>query len=171
MHFAAGFIRICRLICQPVLKKMRTFSAKASGHKQDWRLVDAEGQILGRLAASLAHHLRGKHKPEYTPHVDVGDYIVVVNAEKIAVSTEQKAEHKLYHRHSGYPGGLKSIALKDMRARRPEQMLRLAVRGMLPRTSLGRAMLRKLKIYAGQEHPHGAQQPRPLQFSNVSTDG
>jgi large subunit ribosomal protein L13 len=125
-------------------------------------VVDATGQTLGRLATQIADVLRGKRKPEYTPHVDVGDFVIVVNAEKIFVSGNKRAE-KRYYRHSGYPGGLRSRSLGEMLARRPEEVIRLAVKGMLPRTRLGRAQLRKLKVYAGPDHPHAAQQPEPME--------
>lgn len=144
---------------------MKTFSAKAEEVRHDWVLVDAEGQTLGRLATQLASRLRGKHKPEYTPHVDTGDYIVVVNAEKIAV-TGKKLSDKMYYRHTGYIGNLKSTNLQDLLARKPEEVLRLAVKGMMPRGPLGRAMQTKLKIYAGTEHPHAAQQPAVLDLQS-----
>ncbi|MBC6429246.1 MAG: 50S ribosomal protein L13 [Cellvibrionales bacterium] len=140
---------------------MKTFSANPATVKRDWFVVDAAGQTLGRLAAQIASRLRGKHKPEYTPHVDTGDYIVVVNAGQVQV-TGAKATKKTYYRHSGYPGGLKSTHFAKMLAEHPDRPLRLAVKGMLPRGPLGRAMLRKLKIYADSEHPHAAQQPQPL---------
>jgi large subunit ribosomal protein L13 len=125
-------------------------------------VVDASGQTLGRLSTQIATVLRGKHKPDYTPHIDVGDFVIVVNAEKISV-TGRKLEEKRYYRHSGYPGGLRSRTLAEMLERRPEEVIRLAVRGMLPRTRLGRAQLRKLKVYAGPEHPHEAQKPEPME--------
>lgn len=124
-------------------------------------MVDADGKTLGRLAAEIAHRLRGKHKAEYTPHVDTGDYIVVVNAEKVAV-TGNKAKNKMYHHHTGYIGNLKSFSFEKLIERAPERVIETAVRGMLPRNSLGRTMMKKLKIYAGSEHPHAAQQPQPL---------
>ena len=142
---------------------MKTFSAKPREVQRDWYLVNAQGKTLGRLATEIARRLRGKHKPEYTPHVDTGDYIVVVNAEKIRV-TGTKLRKKIYHRHTGYIGNLKSETLKDKLKREPEQVLKLAVKGMLPRNPLGRRMLRKLKIVRGEEHPHVAQQPRPLEL-------
>ena len=141
---------------------MKTYSAKKGEITREWYVVDAEGQILGRLATQIADRLRGKGKPSYTPHVDTGDFVVVVNAEKIAV-TGKKLEQKRYYRHSGYPGGLRSRTLNDMLERRPEEVLRLAVKGMLPRNRLGRAQLRKLKIYAGPDHPHAAQKPEPME--------
>jgi large subunit ribosomal protein L13 len=141
---------------------MKTYVATPSTRERNWLVVDASGKTLGRLATQIAEVLRGKRKPEYTPHIDVGDFVVVVNAEKIAV-TGNKREQKRYYRHSGYPGGLRSRTLGDMLERRPEEVIRLAVKGMLPRTSLGRAQLRKLKIYAGPEHPHAAQKPESLE--------
>ena len=126
--------------------------------ERNWLLVDANGPALGRLATQIADALRGKHKPEYTPHVDTGDFVVVVNAEKISVTGNKRAD-KLYYRHSGYPGGIKSRTLDDMLERRPEEVIRLAVKGMLPRNRLARKQLTKLKVYAGPDHPHAAQQP------------
>jgi large subunit ribosomal protein L13 len=140
---------------------MKTYSAKAADVRHDWYVVDAEGKTLGRLASEIAHRLRGKHKAEYTPHVDTGDYIVVVNAEKVRV-TGSKRTDKMYHRHTGYPGGLKSLSFQKLIDKAPERVLQGAVKGMLPRNPLGRAMFRKLKVYAGAEHPHAAQQPQPL---------
>jgi len=140
---------------------MNTISAKADGVKRDWYVVDATDKTLGRLSAELAHRLRGKHKTIYTPHVDTGDYLVVVNAEKIAV-TGNKLEDKNYHRFTGYVGNLKTTSLKDMLARHPERVIEIAVKGMLPKNPLGRAMYRKLKVYAGPNHPHTAQQPQTL---------
>ena len=142
---------------------MKTFSAKPHEVQHDWYLVNAQGRILGRLATEIARRLRGKHKPEYTPHVDTGDYIVVVNAEKIRV-TGTKLKNKIYHRHTGYIGNLKSESLQSMLERAPEQVLKLAVKGMMPRNPLGRQMLRKLKIVRGEDHPHVAQQPQPLEL-------
>lgn len=142
---------------------MKTFSAKPQNVEHNWLLLDAEGQTLGRMATEIATRLRGKHKPEYTPHVDTGDYIVVVNAEKVRV-TGNKAKAKMYHHHSGFPGGLKSFSFEKLIERSPERVLKLAVKGMLPRTPLGRAMFKKLKVYAGNEHPHAAQQPQTLQL-------
>jgi large subunit ribosomal protein L13 len=140
---------------------MKTFSAKAEEVQRDWYIVDAAEKTLGRLASEIAHRLRGKHKAEYTPHVDTGDYIVVVNAEKIQV-TGNKAAGKIYHSHTGYPGGLKSISFEKLIDKAPERIIQGAVKGMLPRNPLGRAMFKKLKVYAGTEHPHTAQQPQPL---------
>ncbi|EGN74862.1 ribosomal protein L13, bacterial type [Idiomarina sp. A28L] len=142
---------------------MKTFVAKAETVKRDWFVVDADGKTLGRLATEIATRLRGKHKPEYTPHVDTGDYIVVVNAEKITV-TGNKAKNKIYHSHSGYPGGLKSISFEKLQAKKPEMIIEAAVKGMLPRGPLGRAMFRKLKVFAGPEHAHVAQQPKTLEI-------
>ena len=140
---------------------MKTFNAKAEEVQRDWFVVDAEEKTLGRLASEIAHRLRGKHKAEYTPHVDTGDYIVVVNAEKIRV-TGAKASDKIYYNHTGYPGGLKSLSFEKLIEKAPERVLQRAVKGMLPRNHLGRAMFKKLKVYAGPEHPHSAQQPQPL---------
>lgn len=140
---------------------MKTFIAKPQNVEHNWLLLDAEGQTLGRMAAEIASRLRGKHKPEYTPHVDTGDYIVVINAEKVTV-TGNKVKDKIYHSHSAFPGGLKSIAFGQLVDRAPERVIKLAVKGMLPRTPLGRAMFKKLKVYAGNEHPHTAQQPQAL---------
>ncbi len=140
---------------------MKTFSAKAAEVNREWYLVDANGKTLGRIAAEIARRLRGKHKPEYTPHVDTGDYVVVVNAEKVAV-TGNKAKNKIYHAHSGYPGGLKSMTFEKLIDKAPERTIESAVKGMLPRNPLGREMFRKLKVYAGSEHPHTAQQPQLL---------
>ena len=137
---------------------MKTFSAKAENVDRKWLLVDAAGLTLGRLASEVAHRLRGKHKPEYTPHVDTGDYIVIINAEKVRV-TGNKQEGKIYYRHTGYPGGIKQTSFKEMIERRPERVLEIAIRGMLPKNPLGRDVLRKLKVYAGAEHPHVAQSP------------
>jgi len=140
---------------------MKTFSAKPAEVKRDWYLVDANGKTLGRLATEIARRLRGKHKPEYTPHVDTGDYIVVINAEKIH-TTGNKLADKMYYRHTGYIGNMKSISLAKLLQKAPEQVLQTAVKGMLPKNPLGRAMFRKLKVYAGTEHSHQAQQPKPL---------
>ena len=145
----------------PILSTMKTYNAKPHEVEQNWLLVDAEGQTLGRMASGIATRLRGKHKAEYTPHVDTGDYVVVINAEKVKV-TGNKATDKIYHSHSGYPGGLKSISFEKLQERSPEKVIKLAVKGMLPRTPLGRAMFKKLKVYAGTDHPHGAQQPKTV---------
>ena len=140
---------------------MKTYNAKPGEIAREWYLVDAQGQTLGRLATTIADTLRGKNKPQFTPHVDTGDFVVVVNAEKIAV-TGNKLDQKRYYRHSGYPGGLKERSLRDQLERRPTEVLRKAVKGMLPRNRLARQQITKLKIYAGPEHPHSAQQPKPL---------
>ena len=140
---------------------MKTFSAKPSDIKRDWYLVDATGKTLGRLATEIAIRLRGKHKPEYTPHMDTGDYIVVINAKDVRV-TGNKAEDKMYYRHSGYPGGIKSISFNKLRQSKPERIIETAVKGMLPKGPLGREMYRKLKVYRGADHKHAAQQPMPL---------
>ena len=142
---------------------MKTYSAKTGEVSHDWYVVDAAGKTLGRLAAEIAHRLRGKHKPEFTPHVDTGDYIVVVNAEKVRV-TGAKRTDKMYHRHTGYPGGIRSISFEQLIGTAPERAIEGAVKGMLPRNPLGRAMFKKLKVYAGDTHPHAAQQPQPLQI-------
>lgn len=140
---------------------MKTISARPQDVERDWYVIDAASQTLGRLATEVARRLRGKHKPAYTPHVDTGDYIVVVNAEKVQV-TGAKRTDKIYYRHSGYPGGIKATRFADLIARHPERAIQLAVKGMLPRNPLGRACYRKLKVYAGPDHPHAAQQPKPL---------
>ncbi len=140
---------------------MKTFSAKAEEVEHDWYVVDAEGKALGRLASQIALRLRGKHKPEYTPHVDTGDYIVVINAEKIGV-TGNKEQDKMYHHHTGYIGNLKSIPLGKLRATHPERIIQTAVKGMLPRNTLGRNMYKKMKVFVGAEHTHQAQQPKTL---------
>ena len=142
---------------------MKTFSAKSHEVTRDWYIVDATGKVLGRVATEIARRLRGKHKPEFTPHVDTGDYIVVVNAEKLRV-TGNKAKDKLYHRHTTYPGGIRTTNFEKMQAKHPERVLTLAVKGMLPKGPLGYAMIKKMKIYPGESHPHSAQQPKPLQI-------
>ena len=142
----------------------KTWNAKPGEIERRWYVVDAEGETLGRLATRIADTLRGKQKPTYTPHVDTGDFVVVVNAEKIAV-TGDKLHEKMYYRHSGYPGGLKKRTLNDMLERRPEEVIRLAVRGMLPKNRLARKQLTKLKVYAGPEHPHEAQKPQKLEIT------
>ena len=142
---------------------MKTYVANANDRERNWLVVDATGQTLGRLATQIADTLRGKRKPTYTPHVDTGDFVVVINAEKIAVTGNKRAA-KMYYRHSGYPGGLRTRTLTEMLDRRPEEVIRKAVKGMLPRSRLGRAQLRKLKVYAGPDHPHAAQQPEPLEI-------
>ncbi|GIK38254.1 MAG: 50S ribosomal protein L13 [Chloroflexota bacterium] len=142
---------------------MKTISAKETEVQRDWYVIDAQGQTLGRLATRTAAVLRGKHKPLYTPHVDCGDYVIIVNAEKVHV-TGQKLSQKKYYRHSGYPGGLKEVSLRDQLQKFPERVLESAVRGMLPKNRLGRRMFKKLKVYPGPDHPHQAQQPKPMEF-------
>lgn len=142
---------------------MKTFSAKPGAVAGDWYVVDADGKTLGRLASEIAFRLRGKHKPEYTPHVDTGDHIVVINAEKVHV-TGRKREQKRYYRHTGYPGNMKETTLQELLDRHPERVIEQAVKGMMPRNPLGRAMRRKLRVYAGAEHPHTAQQPKTLEI-------
>ena len=141
--------------------KMKTYSARPLEVEQSWVLMDAEGQTLGRMATTIATRLRGKHKAEYTPHVDTGDYVVVVNADKVRV-TGNKAVDKLYYSHSGFPGGLKTVTFERLLKESPEKVIKLAVKGMLPRTPLGRSMFKKLKVYAGAEHPHTAQRPQTV---------
>ena len=141
---------------------MKTFSAKPESVQRDWYIVDAENKTLGRLSTEIARRLRGKHKPEYTPHVDTGDYIIVINAEKVHVSGNKRTD-KIYHHHTGYPGGLKSISFEKLIERAPERVIETAVKGMLPKNPLGRAMYKKMKVYAGTEHPHTAQQPKTLE--------
>jgi large subunit ribosomal protein L13 len=141
---------------------MKSYIARPHTVERKWHLIDADGQTLGRLATEIARLLRGKNKPQYTPHIDTGDFVVVVNAEKVVV-TGKKAEQKVYYRHTGYPGGLKETSYEAMRERKPTEILRKAVRGMMPKTRLGRQQLKKLKIYAGPEHPHEAQAPRPYE--------
>jgi large subunit ribosomal protein L13 len=145
-------------------RTMKTYVATPADRQRDWYVVDAEGQTLGRLATRIADALRGKRKPQYTPHVDTGDFVVVVNAEKIHV-TGNKLEQKRYWRHSGYPGGIKSRTLAEMLDRRPEEVIRKAVKGMLPRNRLARKQLTKLKVYAGPDHPHAAQQPKQMEIA------
>lgn len=140
---------------------MKTYSAKSHEVQRDWFILDATGKVLGRVATEVARRLRGKHKPEFTPHVDTGDYIVVVNADKLRV-TGNKSKDKLYHRHTTYPGGLYTTNFEKLQAKHPERVLQLAVKGMLPKGPLGYAMIRKMKVYAGAEHPHSAQQPQTL---------
>jgi len=142
---------------------MKTFSANAQTVRREWYVVDATDKVLGRLASEVATRLRGKHKPEYTPHVDTGDHIVIVNADKVRV-TGNKAQAKIYYRHSGYPGGLKEISLEEQLQRHPTRVIESAVKGMLPKNSLGRAMFSKLRVYAGPEHEHQAQQPKALEL-------
>jgi len=144
---------------------VKTYVANSSDRQRDWLVVDATGQTLGRLATRIATALRGKHKPEYTPHVDTGDFVIVVNAEKISVTGNKLADKK-YYRHSGYPGGLKVRTLAEQLDRRPEEVIRHAVKGMLPRNRLARKQITKLKVYAGPEHPHTAQKPQPMEMSS-----
>jgi large subunit ribosomal protein L13 len=153
-----------RAIAARLVHAMKTYVAKPSDRERNWLIVDATGQTLGRLATQIADVLRGKRKPTYTPHIDTGDFVVVVNAEKIKV-TGNKLAQKRYYRHSGYPGGLKSRTLAEMLERRPEEVIRIAVKGMLPRNRLSRRQITKLKVYAGPEHPHAAQQPQPMEIS------
>ncbi|MFP6592883.1 MAG: 50S ribosomal protein L13 [Candidatus Latescibacterota bacterium] len=141
----------------------KTFTPRAGDIERQWFVVDAEGKTLGRLASQIAHVLRGKHKPTYSPHMDLGDHIVVINAEKIRV-TGRKADQKVYYRHTGYPGGLRTTTYEDMLGKHPERILRIAVKGMLPNNILGRQMFKKLRVYAGPEHEHAAQQPQALSF-------
>ena len=142
---------------------MKTFSARPESVKRDWYVVDASDKVLGRLSTEIARRLRGKHKPEYTPHVDTGDYIIVINAEKIRV-TGNKENDKMYHHHTGYIGSLKSTNLAKLRSEHPERIIQHSVKGMLPKNALGRAMFKKLKVYAGAVHQHSAQQPQPLEI-------
>ena len=142
---------------------MKTYSVKANEIKREWYLINAEGKTLGPLASEIAKILKGKHKPIYSPHLDCGDYVIVINAEKIRV-TGRKLDQKIYYRHSGYPGGLKSITLREQLARHPERVIKAAVKGMLPKNRLGRKMLKKLKVYAGASHPHQAQKPKVLEL-------
>jgi len=142
---------------------VKTYSAKPQEVERKWYVVDAQGKTLGRLATQVASILRGKHKPIYTPHVDCGDYVIIINAEKV-FTTGRKLDQKKYYRHSGYPGGLREITLKDQLRKFPERVIELAVKGMLPKNRLGRAMYKKLKVYKGENHPHAAQQPEPLEL-------
>ncbi len=143
---------------------MKTYVTNPNEIERKWYVMDATGQTLGRLATRIAHRLRGKHKPIYSPSVDTGDYVIVVNAEKIHV-TGRKLDQKIYYRHTGYPGGLKEIALRNLLQKHPTRVIEHAVRGMLPKNRLGRRMFKKLKVYAGPEHPHAAQQPKPLELN------
>jgi large subunit ribosomal protein L13 len=142
---------------------MKTFSANKDAVERNWYLIDAKDKVLGRIAVEIARRLRGKHKPIYTPHADAGDFIIVVNAEKIAL-TGKKLDDKFYYRHTGYPGGIKSVAAGKLQMQKPGEILKIAVKGMLPKNSLGRMMLKKLKVYAGSDHPHEAQRPQPLEI-------
>jgi large subunit ribosomal protein L13 len=144
--------------------RVRTYSPKASEIERSWHVVDAEGLVLGRVATEVARILRGKHKPTYAPNLDVGDYVIVVNADKIEMQG-RRAEQKLYHRHSGYPGGIKAVPFLSMLEKKPTEVVERAVKGMLPSSKLGRAMSSKLKVYAGPEHPHTAQKPQPLELA------
>ena len=146
---------------------VRTFSPKAGDIQRQWHVVDASDVVLGRLASQVAVLLRGKHKPIFAPHMDTGDFVIVVNAEKVALSGS-KLDHKHVYRHSGYPGGLTAVAYRDLLAKHPEQAVERAVKGMLPKNSLGRQMLRKLKVYAGPEHPHQAQRPAPFEITQIA---
>ncbi len=148
-----------------LLFAVKTYVASSENRERNWLVVDATGQTLGRLATQIAETLRGKRKPEYTPHVDTGDFVVVVNAEKISVTGNKRAD-KRYYRHSGYPGGIRSRTLEEMLERRPEEVIRLAVKGMMPRNRLSRKQLTKLKVYAGPDHPHEAQAPQPMELSS-----
>ena len=143
--------------------KKYTFSAKKSDNPQKWYLVDANGAVLGRLASQVAHRLRGKHNPKFTPHVDTGDWVIVINAEKI-VLTGRKMDQKTYYRHSGYTGGLKQMSAKELLEKKPEELVRSAVKGMLPKNKLGRQLFKKLKVYTGNAHPHEAQQPEVIKI-------
>ncbi len=143
---------------------MKTFHARKEDVEKKWYLVDAEGRVLGRLAAEVAKILRGKHKPIFSPHVDTGDFVIVVNAQKIKL-TGNKLKNKVYYRHSGYPGGLKATTAEKLLTKKPEELIKRAVKGMLPKNRLGRKIFKKLKVYAGPEHPHAAQQPKPLELN------
>ncbi|HCK93781.1 MAG TPA: 50S ribosomal protein L13 [Gammaproteobacteria bacterium] len=143
---------------------MKTFSAKPSDIKRKWLILDAEGKTLGRISTEIARVLRGKHKPEYTPHMDLGDFVIVVNASKVRI-TGNKFNDKMYYRHTGYPGGIRGMNFKKLVAEHPDRVIELAVKGMLPKNALGRAMYRKLKVYAGAEHPHAAQQPEEMKIA------
>jgi large subunit ribosomal protein L13 len=146
---------------------MNTFSAKKEDIKADWYLIDANDRVLGRLASTIANILRGKNKPIFTPHMDTGDFVIVINAEKIKL-TGKKAEQKPYYRHSGYPGGFRTRTAKEILAKKPEELIQIAVRGMLPKNRLGRKLIKKLKLYAGNTHPHQAQQPKTLELKEVA---
>jgi large subunit ribosomal protein L13 len=163
VRFAARPVAGQRGLFAPMAPSTRTYTATPSDRERNWLLIDANGKTLGRLATQIADALRGKRKPQYTPHIDTGDFVVVVNAEKVRVSGN-KRQDKRYYRHSGYPGGLRSRTFEEMLARRPEEIIRLAVKGMMPRNRLARRQITKLKIYAGPEHPHVAQKPQPLEI-------
>ena len=154
---------VCQLLGRYGVSLMKTFSAKPHEVKRDWYEIDASDKVLGRLATEIARRLRGKHKAEYTPHVDTGDYIIVTNAEKVTV-TGRKFKEKMYYNHTGYPGGIKSISFDKLQQKNPTRIIERAVKGMLPKNVLGREMYRKLKVYVGTEHPHAAQQPKKLEI-------
>jgi large subunit ribosomal protein L13 len=158
-------VPVPRAVQRGLFHAVKTYVARPSDRQRDWLIVDATGLTLGRLATQIAETLRGKRKPQYTPHIDTGDFVVVINAEKISVTGNKLADKK-YYRHSGYPGGLKVRTLGEQLERRPEEVIRHAVKGMLPRTRLGRKQLTKLKIYAGPEHPHTAQKPQPMEINS-----
>lgn len=161
MRFAPVVFALLK--AKPIEQQMKTYSAKPHEVEQKWLLVDADGLTLGRMATEIATRLRGKNKAEYTPHVDTGDFVVVINAEKVKV-TGKKVTDKIYYSHSGFPGGLKTISFGELQEKAPERVIKLAVKGMLPKNPLGRAMFKKLKVYAGADHPHGAQQPQTVQL-------
>ena len=163
-------MRAPRFICQRKTVPLRTFSPKVSEIQRAWYVVDADGLVLGRLASEVARILRGKHRPYFAPHVDTGDHVVVVNAAKV-ILTSGKADDKLAYRHSGYPGGLRSTSYAELLEKSPDEMIRRSVRGMLPKNTLGRAMLGKLNVYAGPDHPHAAQRPEPLELPTARRAG
>jgi large subunit ribosomal protein L13 len=163
-------VRAPRFICQRKTVPLRTFSPKVSEIQRAWYVVDADGLVLGRLASEVARILRGKHRPYFAPHVDTGDHVVVVNAAKV-ILTSGKADDKLAYRHSGYPGGLRSTSYAELLEKSPDEMIRRSVRGMLPKNTLGRAMLGKLNVYAGPDHPHAAQRPEPLELPTARRAG
>ena len=163
-------MRAPRFICQRKTVPLRTFSPKVSEIQRAWYVVDADGLVLGRLASEVARILRGKHRPYFAPHVDTGDHVVVVNADKV-VLTSGKADAKMAYRHSGYPGGLRSTSYAELLEKSPDEMIRRSVRGMLPKNTLGRAMLGKLNVYAGPDHPHAAQRPEPLELPTARRAG
>ena len=163
-------MRAPRFICQRKTVPLRTFSPKVSEIQRAWYVVDADGLVLGRLASEVARILRGKHRPYFAPHVDTGDHVVVVNADKV-ILTSGKADDKLAYRHSGYPGGLRSTSYAELLAKSPDEMIRRSIRGMLPKNTLGRAMLGKLNVYAGPDHPHAAQRPEPLELPTARRAG
>ena len=163
-------MRAPRFVCQRKTVPLRTFSPKVSEIQRAWYVVDADGLVLGRLASEVARILRGKHRPYFAPHVDTGDHVVVVNAAKV-ILTSGKADDKLAYRHSGYPGGLRSTSYAELLEKSPDEMIRRSVRGMLPKNTLGRAMLGKLNVYAGPDHPHAAQRPEPLELPTARRAG